>query len=133
MMPRVLKWSIVAATILVTLAAAADVTGRNLRGNGRYPVWGASLQRRGGTARHDAVAWGYARGADQRGVDIIQNCQVTGFLIENGQVRGVETTRGTISAPKIGVVTAGHSGVMAEMAGLKLPVSPVLPTLFFFW
>ena len=97
----------------------------DLRGNGRYPVWGASLQRRGGTARHDAVAWGYARGADQRGVDILQKCEVTGVIVEGGQVKGVETTRGRILAPKIGVVTAGHSGVLAEMAGLKLPVDPV--------
>ncbi len=90
--------------------------------NLRYPVYGATLQRRGGTARHDAVAWGYARGADARGVDIIQNCEVTGVIVEAGKVRGVETTRGTIKAPKVGVVAAGHSSVIAEMAGIRLPL-----------
>ena len=88
----------------------------------RHPVLGASLQRRGGTARHDAVAWGYARGADSRGVDIIQNCEVTGFRISNGRVQGVETTKGTIGAKKVACVTAGHSGVMAGLAGFRLPV-----------
>ncbi len=88
----------------------------------RYPVLGASLQRRGGVARHDAVAWGYARGADARGVDIIQNCEVTGLIIRGGEIRGVETTRGEVRAPKIGVVTAGHSSVMAAMAGFRLPI-----------
>jgi sarcosine oxidase, subunit beta len=88
----------------------------------RYPVLGASLQRRGGVARHDAVAWGYARGADARGVDIIQNCEVTGFRIENGRVLGVDTTKGYIAARKIGCVAAGHSSVLAGMAGLRLPI-----------
>ncbi|MFO1061926.1 MAG: sarcosine oxidase subunit beta family protein [Dongiaceae bacterium] len=88
----------------------------------RYPVLGASLQRRGGTARHDAVAWGYARGADSRGVDIIQNCEVTGFRIADGRVQGVETTRGYIGARRIGMVAAGHSGVLAGLAGFRLPV-----------
>ena len=88
----------------------------------RYPVMGALLQRRGGTARHDAVAWGYARAADSMGVDIIQNCEVTGFKIENGTVKGVETTRGAIGAKKVGVVTAGHTTVMADMAGFRMPV-----------
>jgi sarcosine oxidase subunit beta len=90
--------------------------------NARYPIMGASLQRRGGTARHDAVAWGLARGADERGVDIIQNCEVTGFKIVNGTVQGVETTRGTIGAKKVGIVVAGHSGVLAGMAGFRLPL-----------
>jgi len=88
----------------------------------RYPVLGASLQRRAGTARHDAVAWGYARAADARGVDIIQNCEVTGIRREGGRVLGVETTRGLIRAAKVGVVAAGHCGVLAAMAGLRLPV-----------
>ena len=88
----------------------------------RYPILGASLQRRGGVARHDAVAWGLARKADERGVDIIQNCEVTGFDIVNGVVKGVQTTRGAIAAKKIGIVTAGHSGVMAGLAGFRLPV-----------
>jgi sarcosine oxidase subunit beta len=90
--------------------------------NCRYPVMGALLQRRGGTARHDAVAWGYARAADSMGVDIIQNCEVTGFKIENGVVKGVETTRGSIGANKVGVVAAGHSSVVAEMAGFRMPL-----------
>jgi len=94
----------------------------DLRGGGRYPVLGATLQRRGGTARHDAVAWGYARAADSRGIDIIQQCPVQGFRIEGGRVTGVETARGTIAARKVGIVTAGHSGVMAGLAGFRLPV-----------
>ncbi len=94
----------------------------DLRANGRYPVLGASIQRRGGTARHDAVAWGYARAADALGVDIIQQCPVTGFQVEDGQVRAVETAKGTIQARKVGIVTAGHSSVMAGMAGFRLPV-----------
>ncbi|HET8609798.1 MAG TPA: sarcosine oxidase subunit beta family protein [Burkholderiales bacterium] len=88
----------------------------------RYPILGASLQRRGGVARHDAVAWGFARGADARGVDIIQNCEVTGIRRDGGHVTGVETTRGFIGARRIGVVTAGNSGVLAAMAGLRLPI-----------
>ena len=68
--------------------------------NARFPIHGGLLQRRGGTARHDAVVWGYARAADRRGVDIIQNCEVTGFVIRNGRIAGVETTRGTIRAGK---------------------------------
>jgi sarcosine oxidase subunit beta len=94
----------------------------NISRDMRYPVLGATLQRRAGVARHDAVAWGYARGADARGVDIIQNCEVTGFVIENGAVTGVETTRGKIGAKKVGVVAAGHSSVLANMAGFRLPL-----------
>ena len=90
--------------------------------NCRYPVMGGLLQRRGGTARHDAVAWGYARAADAMGVDIIQNCEVTGFKIEGGVVKGVETSRGSIGAGKVGVVAAGHSSVVAEMAGFRMPL-----------
>ena len=88
----------------------------------RYPILGASLQKRGGVARHDAVAWGFARGADARGVDIIQQCEVTGFRKDGDRIVGVETTKGFIKAKKVGVVTAGHSGVMAEKAGFRLPV-----------
>ena len=88
----------------------------------RYPVLGASLQPRGGTARHDAVAWGYARGADALGVDIIQNCEVTGIRRSRGKVEGVETSRGYIGAKKVGVVVAGHCSVLAEMAGFRLPI-----------
>lgn len=94
----------------------------DLRAGGRYPVLGASLQRRGGTARHDAVAWGYARAADALGVDIIQECPVNGFRVEGGRITGVETGKGLIEAGKVGVVTAGHSSVMANMAGFRLPV-----------
>ena len=94
----------------------------NTSPNARYPVMGASLQRRGGTARHDAVAWGFARGADARGVDIIQNCEVIGIRRENGRVIGVDTTRGYVGAKKVGVVTAGSSGVLADLAGFQLPI-----------
>ena len=88
----------------------------------RYPVMGATLQRRGGVARHDTVAWGYARAADARGVDIIQNCEVTGILRDGARVTGVRTTRGTIMADKVGVAAAGHSSVIAAMAGIRLPL-----------
>ena len=88
----------------------------------RFPIRGGLLHRRGGTARHDAVAWGYARGADQRGVDLIQNCEVTGFRIENGRVKGVETSRGYIGAGKVGMTVAGRTSQVAEMAGLRLPI-----------
>jgi sarcosine oxidase subunit beta len=94
----------------------------NISPTARYPVLGASFQRRGGTARHDAVAWGFARAADQRGVDIIQNCEVTGIRRKGGRVVGVETTRGFIASNKIGAVAAGHSSVVAAMAGLRLPL-----------
>ena len=88
----------------------------------RYPILGASLQRRGGVARHDAVAWGFARAADALGVDIIQQCEVTGILRENGRVTGVETARGRIQADRVGVVVAGHASVLAAMADLRLPL-----------
>jgi sarcosine oxidase, subunit beta len=95
----------------------------NIAANIRYPVLGAALQRRGGTARHDAVAWGYARGADARGVDIIQNCEVTGIRRDrNGGVDAVETTRGLIKAKKVAVVAAGHTSVVMGMAGVRMPL-----------
>ena len=90
--------------------------------NARFPIKGGLLQRRGGTVRHDAVAWGYARSADSHGVDIIQNCEVTGFRIENGAIRGVETGRGYIRAKKVGVAVAGSSSRVMAMAGLRLPI-----------
>ncbi|MEA2782796.1 MAG: methylglutamate dehydrogenase subunit [Rhodospirillaceae bacterium] len=90
--------------------------------NARFPIQGGLLQRRGGTARHDAVAWGYARGADQRGVDLLQNCEVTGIRVEQGRAVGVETKRGFIRAKKIGLACAGHSSHVAAMAGLRLPI-----------
>jgi methylglutamate dehydrogenase subunit A len=88
----------------------------------RFPIEGALLQGRGGTARHDAVAWGYARGADTLGVDIIQKCEVTGFIRDGDAVVGVETTRGRIGAGRVGICVAGHSGHVAGLAGLKLPI-----------
>ena len=90
--------------------------------NARFPIHGGLMQRRGGTVRHDAVAWGYARGASSRGVDIIQNCEVTGIRVENGKVRGVETTRGFIACKKLGLAAAGNSSEVAAMAGIKLPI-----------
>ncbi len=88
----------------------------------RFPVTGGLLQARGGVARHDAVAWGYARAADARGVDIIQNCEVTGIRRDGGRVVGVETTRGYIGADKVGIVVAGNSSRLAAMADVRLPV-----------
>jgi len=89
----------------------------------RYPVLGGALQRRGGVARHDAVAWGYARGADRLGVDIIQNCEVTAIRRDvSGAVAAVETTRGEIRARKVGVVAAGHTSTVMSMAGLRMPL-----------
>jgi sarcosine oxidase subunit beta len=107
----------------------------------RYPVLGATLQRRGGTARHDAVAWGYARAADRLGVDIIQNCEVMGIQRgPDGRVTGLETTKGRIGVGKIGVVAAGNTSTIMAMAGIRMPlesyplqalvsepVKPVLP------
>jgi sarcosine oxidase subunit beta len=90
--------------------------------NARFPIRGGLLQPRGGTVRHDAVAWGYARAADRLGVDIIQNCEVTGFRMQGGAVTGVETTRGPIAARKVGLACAGNSSRVAAMAGLRLPI-----------
>lgn len=94
----------------------------NISSDSRYPILGASWQPRGGTARHDAVAWGYARAADALGVDLIQQTEVTGIRRQKGAVVGVETTQGFIGASKVACVTAGNSGVVAGMAGLRLPV-----------
>ncbi|MCZ4353326.1 sarcosine oxidase subunit beta family protein [Roseovarius aestuarii] len=88
----------------------------------RFPIYGGLLQRRAGTARHDAVAWGFARGASERGVDLIQNCEVTGIDVADGTVRGVQTTRGAIRAKKVAIVVAGRSSQVAAMAGLRLPI-----------
>ncbi|MCE8546583.1 sarcosine oxidase subunit beta family protein [Ruegeria pomeroyi] len=88
----------------------------------RFPLYGALYHPRGGTARHDAVAWGYARGADSRGVDLIQNCEVTGIDVENGRVTGVQTVRGPIRAKKVAMVAAGRSSQVAAMAGMRLPI-----------
>ena len=91
-------------------------------GNARFPVLGALWQARAGTARHDAVAWGFARAADKRGVDIIQTCEVLGFARDGDAVSGVATTRGVIKAKKVGLAVAGHTGHLAEKAGLRLPI-----------
>jgi sarcosine oxidase subunit beta len=91
----------------------------------RYPVLGGLWQPRGGTARHDAVAWGYARAASDMGVDVIQQCEVTGIDQEEGRVTGVQTSRGAITCNKLAMVVAGHAGVLAEMAGFRLPVESV--------
>jgi sarcosine oxidase subunit beta len=98
------------------LAAALDFD------SARFPIRGGLLQRRGGTVRHDAVAWGYARAADRRGVDIVQNCEVTGIRVEGGRVIGVDTTRGFVRAGKVGIACAGSSSRVAALAGLSLPI-----------
>jgi sarcosine oxidase, subunit beta len=101
------------------LAPALDLSP-----NARFPVLGGYVQRRAGTARHDAVAWGYARAADALGVDILQNCEVTGFVKSSGgRVTGVETSRGRIGAERVGIAAAGHSSVLAKLAGFRLPVT----------
>lgn len=102
-------------------AVRAQIPGLN--DSARFPVLGGLNQPRAGSARHDAVAWGYARAASAQGVDIVQNCEVTGFMIEGGRVRGVETSLGTIRSDTIGMAVAGHSGVLAEKAGVRLPIS----------
>lgn len=94
----------------------------NTSPNARYPVLGATLQRRGGTARHDAVAWGFARAASARGVDIIQNCEVTAMRRDGARIIGVETSKGPIMAKKVAIAVAGNSSVLAGMAGFRLPI-----------
>ncbi len=109
---------------MVDAARARELEPRlNFEAGARFPILGGFLQPRAGTARHDAVAWGYARGASARGVDIIQNCRVTGFLKQGGRVVGVQTSRGEIRAEKIGAAVAGHSSQIAAMAGFRLPVT----------
>ena len=94
----------------------------NISPDVRHPVLGATLQRRGGVARHDAIAWGMARAADARGIDIIENCEVTGIRRDGARIVGVETSKGFIGAKKVGLVAAGHSSVLAELAGFRLPI-----------
>jgi sarcosine oxidase subunit beta len=96
----------------------------------RFPIFGGLYHPRGGTARHDAVAWGFARGADRRGVDLIQKCEVTGIDVENGKVTGVQTTRGTIRAKKVAMCAAGRSGQVAAMAGMRLPIESTVLQAF---
>jgi sarcosine oxidase subunit beta len=98
--------------------------------NARFPVYGGLLQRRGGTARHDAVAWGFARACSARGIDIIQHCEVTGIRREGNRVAGVETQRGFIRAKKVGIAVAGHTSHVAAMAGLRLPIESHLLQAF---
>jgi len=94
----------------------------NLDADCRFPILGAYHQPRGGTGRHDAVAWGYARAADDMGVDIIQNCEVTAIRREGSRITGLETTRGSVKTRKIGVVAAGHTSVVMQMAGVRMPI-----------
>ena len=102
---------------------ARKVPGVDVSGSARFPVVGGLMQPRAGTARHDAVAWGYARGADRRGVDIIENCEVTGFLRDGDRVSGVQTTRGEIRAAKVAVAVAGSTGRVMKLAGIdRLPI-----------
>ena len=108
--------------VLTVAEAQAKVPLLNCSPKARYPVLGASWQPRGGVARHDAVAWGYARAADALGVDLLQHTEVQGIRIEKGAAAGVETSRGFIGAGKVACVAAGHSGVLAAMAGLRLPL-----------
>ncbi|HEY0768108.1 MAG TPA: sarcosine oxidase subunit beta family protein [Steroidobacteraceae bacterium] len=112
------------AELLTREQVGALVPALDLSPAARFPVLGAMRQRRGGTARHDAVAWSYARAADALGVDIIQNCEVTGFVTgKDGRVTGVETNRGRIGAERVGIAAAGHSSVLAKLAGFRLPVT----------
>ena len=90
--------------------------------NVRFPIYGGLMQPSGGTARHDAVAWGYARQADSMGVDIIQHCEVTGFDVVNGKIKGIKTSRGNIKAKKIGLCVAGSTSILAEMLNITLPI-----------
>jgi len=96
----------------------------------RFPIHGGLYHKRGGTARHDAVAWGYARGADRRGVDLIQKCEVTGIDVAGGRVTGVQTTRGAIRARKVAMCAAGRSGQVAAMAGMRLPIESTVLQAF---
>jgi sarcosine oxidase subunit beta len=110
--------------ILSRAQVAAQAPLLEMSPQARFPILGGFLQRRAGTARHDAVAWGYARAADALGVDIIQNCEVTGFVKNAaGHIAGVDTSRGRIACERIGIAAAGHSSVLARLAGFTLPVT----------
>ncbi|MEM6667378.1 MAG: FAD-dependent oxidoreductase, partial [Pseudomonadota bacterium] len=111
------------ATLLDRDDVARFVPGLDVSSHARFPIHGGLLQKRGGSARHDAVAWGFARGADQRGVDIIENCEVNGFLFDGERVAGVKTARGEIRAKKVGVAVAGNTSREMAMAGINnLPI-----------
>jgi len=112
------------AKLLTREEVGTLVPALELAPEARFPVLGGFMQPRAGTARHDAVAWGYARAADSLGVDILQNCEVLGFVKgAGGRVTGVETSRGRIAAERIGIAAAGHSSVLAKLAGFSLPVT----------
>jgi sarcosine oxidase subunit beta len=113
----------IAAELLTAAEVGAMAPALDLSPNARLPVLGGFVQRRAGTARHDAVAWGYARAASARGVHIIQNCEVRGFILESGKVAGVDTSHGAIRADRVGIAAAGHSSVLAKLAGFRLPVT----------
>ncbi len=119
---RAIRGNGIDSEILTPAEIKKLVPAINVSKDMRYPILGASLQRRGGVARHDAVAWGFARGADARGVDMVQNCEVTGIDRKGGRVTGVRTSLGPIKAGKVGVVVAGHASVLAGMAGFRLPI-----------
>ena len=110
------------AEVVGTAELGKAIPHLNTSPDARYPILGASLQRRAGVARHDAVAWGFARAADALGVDIIERCEVTGIDVRGGRAVGVQTTRGPIASGRIGVVVAGHASVLARMADLRLPI-----------
>lgn len=111
------------AELVTPVQLAREVPGLDLSASARFPIVGGLMQRRAGTARHDAVAWGYARGADRRGVDIVENCEVTGFLRDGDRVVGVTTTRGEIRARKVAVAVAGSTGHVMRLAGIdRLPI-----------
>ena len=101
----------------------AELPLANFGADARFPIHGGFVQRRGGIARHDAVAWGYARAADALGVDIVQNCEVRDFVIERGRVVGVRTSQGEVAAGAVGLSPSGHSGVLAAKAGFRLPIT----------
>ncbi|WP_202324250.1 MULTISPECIES: sarcosine oxidase subunit beta family protein [unclassified Mesorhizobium] len=118
------------ARLLDRAAMQKLVPHLDYRPTARFPIWGGLLQPSGGTARHDAVVWGYARAASQLGVDIIQNCEVTGFLRDGGRITGVETTRGRVLSKKTAMAVAGHTSQLGEMAGLRLPIESHLLQAF---
>ncbi|MER8422276.1 sarcosine oxidase subunit beta [Mesorhizobium sp. M0815] len=107
------------AELMTTAEIARLVPALDVSATARFPIVGGLMQRRAGTARHDAVAWGYARGADRRGVDIIENCEVTGFLRDGDRITGVTTTRGEIRAKKVAVAVAGSTGRVMRLAGIE--------------
>jgi sarcosine oxidase subunit beta len=113
----------IAAELLTKAQVGEMAPALDLSPRARLPVLGGFAQRRAGTARHDAVAWGYARAASALGVHIIQNCEVRGFIQESGKITGVDTSRGLIRAGRVGIAAAGHSSVLAKLAGFQLPVT----------